>query len=124
MKESGENVFSDSFFEMTAFDEDGAARILSDSGRGMEMQRIEAGAAGQMWEADRIIVCGGNGAGKSTLGRKLAEASGYQFHDIEDYYFPETGSAYPYAAARTKEEVSRRQWRRTGWHPFPFRSCG
>lgn len=92
---------------MTAFDEDGAAGILSDSGRGMEMQRIETGAAGQMWEADRIIVCGGNGAGKSTLGRKLAEASGYQFRDIEDYYFPETGSAYPYAAARTKEEVSR-----------------
>ncbi len=56
---------------------------------------------------DRIIVCGGNGAGKSTLGRKLAEVSGYQFRDIEEYYFPEVDSLYPYAAARTKEEVGR-----------------
>lgn len=56
---------------------------------------------------DRIIICGGNGAGKSTLGKSLAEALGYPFMDIEDYYFPKTEENYLYAVTRTKDEVSR-----------------
>lgn len=43
---------------------------------------------------------------KSTLGRNLAQKLGCNFMDIEDYYFPETGTDYIYAGARTKEEVS------------------
>lgn len=57
--------------------------------------------------ANRIIICGGNGAGKSTFGKSLAEALGYHFMDIEDYYFPKTDKNYLYAAARTREEVGR-----------------
>ncbi len=48
-----------------------------------------------------------NGAGKSTFGKSLAETLGYQFRDIEDYYFPKTDENYLYAAARTREEVGR-----------------
>lgn len=57
--------------------------------------------------ANRIIICGGNGAGKSTFGKSLAEAMGYQFRDIEDYYFPKTDGNYLYAVTRTREEVGR-----------------
>lgn len=54
---------------------------------------------------EKIIVCGLNGAGKSTLGYHLAKQLGYQFLDIEDYYFPEKGGEYPYENPRTKEEA-------------------
>lgn len=50
-----------------------------------------------MSKPKRILICGLNGAGKSTLGRALAEASGYVFRDIEDYYFPKDDPANPYA---------------------------
>ena len=40
--------------------------------------------------AHKIIICGGNGAGKSTLGKALAEKTGWEFRDVEDYYFPKT----------------------------------
>lgn len=40
--------------------------------------------------ANRIIICGVNGAGKSTFGKSLAETLGYQFRDIENYYFSKT----------------------------------
>lgn len=53
----------------------------------------------------KIFVCGLNGAGKSTLGRALAADLGYQFMDIEDYYFPKTDPNYLYASPRTREEV-------------------
>ncbi len=55
---------------------------------------------------NRVIVCGGNGAGKSTLGKTLAEAMGYKFADIEDYYFDKTDPDYRYASARTRDQVS------------------
>lgn len=55
---------------------------------------------------NKIIICGGNGAGKSTLGKALADKLNYKFMDIEDYYFPKSESDYPYAAARTRTEVS------------------
>lgn len=54
----------------------------------------------------KIIVCGINGAGKSTLGKSLANALGYKFLDIEEYYFPANDTDYPYEIARTGEEVS------------------
>lgn len=53
----------------------------------------------------KIFICGLNGAGKSTLGRALAADLGYQFMDIEDYYFPKTDPNYLYASPRTREEV-------------------
>lgn len=56
-------------------------------------------------EYHKIIVCGVNGVGKSTLGRKIAEKIGYQFMDIEDYFFPDKDADYVYGSARTKEEV-------------------
>lgn len=55
----------------------------------------------------KIFVCGLNGAGKSTLGRALAADFGYQFMDIEDYYFPKTDPNYLYASPRTREEVEK-----------------
>lgn len=54
----------------------------------------------------KIIICGLNGAGKSTLGALLAQALGWQFMDIESYYFPPGNTDYNYTAARTKDEVS------------------
>ena len=54
-----------------------------------------------------IVVCGLNGAGKSTLGKALASALDAHFIDIESLYFPKPASDYPYASARTREEVSR-----------------
>lgn len=54
-----------------------------------------------------ILVCGLNGAGKSTLGRALAERLGFAFLDNEDFYFPKTDPAYPYADPRTREEVEK-----------------
>ena len=59
-----------------------------------------------MSDPKRILICGLNGAGKSTLGRALAEAAGYAFRDIEDYYFPKDDAANPYATARSEAEVS------------------
>lgn len=55
---------------------------------------------------DHIVLCGLNGCGKSTLGRALAEAAGYEFRDIENYYFPGDDAANPYAAARSETEVA------------------
>lgn len=55
---------------------------------------------------NRIIVCGGNGAGKSTLGENLAKELNYKFMDIEDYYFPKTGTDYIYSNVRSREEAS------------------
>lgn len=55
---------------------------------------------------NKVIICGGNGAGKSTLGKRLAEALGWTFRDIEDYYFPEKTTDNKYAAGRTGEEVA------------------
>lgn len=55
---------------------------------------------------NKVIVCGGNGAGKSTLGRRIAEALGWTFRDIEDYYFPVKTTENKYAAGRTGEEVA------------------
>ena len=54
----------------------------------------------------RILVCGGNGAGKSTLGKALSGAIGYEFMDVEDYYFPQGDSNYKYGTVRTKAEVN------------------
>ena len=59
-----------------------------------------------MSKPKRILICGLNGAGKSTLGRALAEASGYVFRDIEDYYFPKDDPANPYGTSRTEAEVA------------------
>lgn len=55
---------------------------------------------------DHIVLCGLNGSGKSTLGRALAEAAGYAFRDIEDYYFPKDDAANPYAISRSEAEVA------------------
>ena len=55
--------------------------------------------------AHKIIICGGNGAGKSTLGKALAAKTGWEFRDVEDYYFPKTDPDYLYAVQRTQEEV-------------------
>lgn len=49
-----------------------------------------------------IIVFGLNGSGKSTLGKALANALGYKYMDIEDYYFHE--SEVPYSKQRSREE--------------------
>ena len=57
-------------------------------------------------KARRILVCGLNGAGKSTFGRALAEKLGYVWMDIEDFYFPARAPGEPYAASRSREEVS------------------
>lgn len=54
---------------------------------------------------NKIIVCGPNGAGKSTFGQYLAKRLGAKFMDIEDYYFLNPAADYPYAYARTTEEV-------------------
>lgn len=54
---------------------------------------------------NKIIVCGGNGAGKSTFGKCLAEKLGYEFLDIEDYYFVSGDSDYSYRNSRTYDEV-------------------
>ena len=56
---------------------------------------------------DRIILCGLNGSGKSTLGKALAQSLGWQFLDIEDYWFPEKNASYAYGTVRTREEVNR-----------------
>lgn len=56
---------------------------------------------------NRIILCGLNGSGKSTLGRALAQSLGWQFLDIEDYWFPEKQVSYAYETVRTREEVNR-----------------
>ena len=53
----------------------------------------------------KILLFGGNGAGKSTLGKALAEASGWPFRDVEDYYFPASGSDYKFSQSRSQEEV-------------------
>ena len=53
----------------------------------------------------KIVVCGANGAGKSTLGQYLAKQLKAKFVDIEDYYFSNPEADYPYACARTTEEV-------------------
>ena len=55
--------------------------------------------------ANRILLCGMNGAGKSTLGKALAKELDWKFLDIEDYWFPKESADYPFAGARTKEEV-------------------
>jgi adenylate kinase family enzyme len=54
----------------------------------------------------KIIVCGGNGAGKSTLGKALAQALGFVFMDVEDYYFPQNDADYKYDTVRTREQVN------------------
>ncbi|MDL2205738.1 hypothetical protein LJC33_02365 [Eubacteriales bacterium OttesenSCG-928-N13] len=54
---------------------------------------------------DKIIVCGLNGAGKSTFGRSFAQALGWTFADIEDYYFPNVDAEYKFSVSRTKQEV-------------------
>ena len=54
---------------------------------------------------NKIIICGGNGAGKSTLGKALADRTGWEFRDVEDYYFPKTNPDYPFAVQRSQEEV-------------------
>ena len=56
---------------------------------------------------NRIILCGLNGSGKSTLGKALAQSLGWQFLDIEDYWFPEKNASYAYGTVRTREEVQR-----------------
>lgn len=56
---------------------------------------------------NRIILCGLNGSGKSTLGKALAQSLGWQFLDIEDYWFPEKNISYAYETTRTREEVNR-----------------
>lgn len=55
---------------------------------------------------NRIIICGGNGVGKSTLGKALSHELGWQFMDIEDYYFPKSNMDYNHETARTREEVT------------------
>lgn len=54
----------------------------------------------------KILICGGNGAGKSTLGRALAQATGWPFRDVEDYYFPAADGDYKYKTSRTSAEVA------------------
>ena len=51
-----------------------------------------------------ILICGLNGSGKTTLGHALSAAIGSRHLDIEQYYF--TDPTRPYAASRTREEVS------------------
>jgi len=55
--------------------------------------------------ANRFIICGGNGAGKSTLGKALSLYLGWEYRDIEDYYFPKKDSDYVYETPRTREAV-------------------
>ena len=54
---------------------------------------------------NRWIICGGNGAGKSTLGKALSLYLGWEYRDIEDYYFPKKDSDYVYETQRTREAV-------------------
>ena len=56
---------------------------------------------------NRIILCGLNGSGKSTLGKALAQSLGWQFLDIEDYWFPAKNASYASGTVRTREEVQR-----------------
>ena len=51
-----------------------------------------------------ILIMGLNGCGKSTLGRALAERIGWDFMDVEDFYFP-AGQENPYGVSRTREEA-------------------
>ena len=51
-------------------------------------------------------MCGGNGAGKSTLGKALAQALGFAFMDVEDYFFPQDDADYKYDTVRTREQVN------------------
>lgn len=52
-----------------------------------------------------VLICGCNGCGKTTLGRALAGRLGVRFLDIEDYFFPNRNSDYPYREARSRREV-------------------
>ncbi len=56
---------------------------------------------------NKILLCGLNGSGKSTLGKSLAESLGWQFLDIETYWFPDRTATYAYGTVRTREEVHR-----------------
>ena len=55
---------------------------------------------------NRILLCGLNGSGKSTLGQSLADVLGWQFLDIETYWFPDRTATYAYGTVRTREEVN------------------
>lgn len=52
----------------------------------------------------KIIICGLNGSGKTTLGKELAKRINYQFKDIEEYYFSNSGE-YKYSQAKSRENV-------------------
>ncbi len=52
-----------------------------------------------------IFICGLNGSGKSTVGLALAKALDYEYHDIEDYYFPDKSNDYVYGTSCSKNEV-------------------
>lgn len=54
----------------------------------------------------KIIVCGLNGAGKSTIVRAMGNRTGWATGDIEDYYFPKTDLAHPWAVRRTEEKIA------------------
>lgn len=64
---------------------------------------FEKGAEPRMVQKTGIVLIGLNGAGKSTFGKYAAQKLGFDFFEIENYWFR---AAHQYRNPRSAEEVS------------------